>query len=369
MDVAKYIGLFLLKNEQCYIHGLGTLQFSRKPATYDGQNLLAPSHEIIMVSGGNVDESLANYIATNEQISITKASNALRDFSTETKINLDAGNRVTLLHLGKFTSADGRIGFITDPHLQYKASPIPAQRGVSMRQNERPPIPHQPYIPTTPVGSPLAEQMQGQPPASPHMQQYMHQHEEPERLNWARIIFVLLLLIVMAGGAYYAYERYLAPKPRAVKPALTMPETMEPETESEPIQESLLPADSTATDNMGEERVEMTPPTGGEQQQPPNTNASKPVREEQRQSSVPAPTPAPGQTKLITSNMVIATTDTKAEAYKKKNALNASGYNVIVREIDTNLFDVVLQVKTSHGDVVRIEDSLTKLFGREVFGY
>ena len=145
MDVAKYIGLFLLKNEQCYIHGLGTLQFSRKHATYDGQNLQPPSHEIIMVAGGNVDESLANYIATNEQISITKASNALRDFSAETKINLDAGNMVSLAHLGKFTSTDGRIGFITDPHLQYKASPIAAQKGVSMRQNERPPIPHQPY--------------------------------------------------------------------------------------------------------------------------------------------------------------------------------------------------------------------------------
>lgn len=368
MDVAKYIGLFLLKNEQCYIHGLGTLQFSRKPATYDGQSLQAPSHEIIMVQGGNVDESLANYIATNEQISITKASNALRDFSAETKINLDAGNQVALPHLGKFTSADGRIGFITDPHLQYKASPIPAQRGVSMRQNERPPIPHQPYIPTTPIGSPLAEQMQGPAPASPHMQQYMHQHEQPERLNWARIIFVLLLLIVMAGGAYYAYERYLAPKPRAVKPALTMPETME--TESEPMQEeSILPVDSAATDSTGGEPVEMTPASANEQQQPAAVDVSKPGREEQARTNVP-PTPPPSvQAKLITSNMVIATTDNKAEAYKKKNALNADGYNVIVREIDTNLFDVVLQVKTSHGDVVRIEDSLTKIFGREVFGY
>ncbi len=67
--------------------------------------------------------------------------------------------------------------------------------------------------------------------------------------------------------------------------------------------------------------------------------------------------------------MVVATTDSKADAYKKKNELNGKGYNVDVREIDTNLFDVVLKVKTSHGDIVRIEDSLTKLFGREVFGY
>lgn len=367
MDVAKYIGLFLLKNEQCYVHGLGTLQLSRKAATYDGQSLQPPSHEIVMVPGGNVDESLANYIATNEQISITKASNALKDFSAETKNSLDAGNMVALPHLGKFASADGRISFITDPHLQYKAPPLKAQRGVAMQQNERPPIPHQPYIPATPVGSPMAEQMQAQSPVSPHMQQYMHPQEEPERLNWARIIFVLLLLIVMAGGAYYAYERYLAPKPRAVKPALTFPETIEEETE--PAQQSLLPADPTINEGIGDEPVETMPSSSTDVQlQPVTTNSTKPPREEQPPNNTSA-APTPVQVKMITSNMVIATTDSKAEAYKKKKALNASGYNVDVREIDTNLFDIVLKVKTSHGDIVRIEDSLTKLFGREVFGY
>ncbi len=360
MDVAKYIGLFLLKNEQCYIHGLGTLQLSRKPATYDGQSLQAPSHEITIVAGGNVDESLANFIATNEQISITKASNALRDFSTESKNSLQAGNLVALPHLGKFTSTDGRIGFITDPHLLYKAAAIVAQKGVSMQQNERPPIPHQPYIPTTPVGSPMATPMQGQAPASPHMQQYMHQQEEPERLNWARIIFVLLLLIVMAGAAYYGYERYLAPKPKTAKPVLSMPEITE-ETIDEPVQETIIPTDTTATDSVGDEPVEMMPATVDKQTQPTTTKLQ---REELPQNSQPIQ----NNSKMITNTMVVATTDSKTDAYKKKNELRGKGYNVDVREIDTNLFDVILKVKTSHGDIVRIEDSLTKLFGHEVFG-
>lgn len=367
MDVAKYIGLFLLKNEQCYIHGLGTLQFSRKAATYDGQNLQAPSHEIVMVPGGNVDESLANFIATNEQISITKASNALRDFSSETKMNLDAGNMVSLPHLGKFASADGRIGFVTDPHLQYKAAAIAAQKGVSMRQNERPPIPHQPYIPTTPIGSPMAAQQPGLPPASPHMQQYMHEQEEPERLNWARIIFVILLMIVLAGIAYYGYERYMAPKPRAVKPALTLPDMPE-ETIDEPVQETITPPIENIADSIGDEPVETMPATTAEPMQP-TTSTPKTQREEQPQNMPPVQTPVQNNAKMITSTMVVATTDSKADAYKKKNELNGKGYNVDVREIDTNLFDVVLKVKTSHGDIVRIEDSLTKLFGREVFGY
>lgn len=311
MDVAKYIGLFLLKNEQCYIHGLGTLQFSRKAATYDGQNLQAPSHEIIMVPGGNVDESLANYIATNEQISITKASNALRDFSSETKMNLDAGNMVSLPHLGKFTSADGRIGFVTDPHLQYKATAIPAQKGVSMRQNERPPIPHQPYVPTTPVGSPMATQQPGMPPTSPHMQQYMHEQEEPERLNWARIIFVILLLIVMAGITYYGYERYMAPKPRAVKPPLTLPEPItEQDQQDEPVQEMQQPVDTNTADIEANEPIEtMHAPTT--QPKPATTTTTQAAHEQKQPNTTPVVTePTTPRANMITSTMVIATPGT-----------------------------------------------------------
>ena len=65
MDVAKYIGLFLLKNGQCYVHGLGTMQLVRKPASYDGQALQPSSYEILMAPCGNVDEALSNFIANN----------------------------------------------------------------------------------------------------------------------------------------------------------------------------------------------------------------------------------------------------------------------------------------------------------------
>lgn len=364
MDVAKYIGLFLLKNEQCYIHGLGTLQFSRKPAAYDGQNLQAPSHEIIMVQGGNVDESLANYIATNEQISITKASNALRDFSTDTKNTLQAGNLVPLPHLGKFTFTDGRIGFITDPHLQYKTAPIKAQKGVSLQHNERPPIPHQPYIPTTPIGSPLAAP--GQPPASPHMQQYMHQQEEPERLNWARIIFVLLLLIVMAGGAYYAYERYMAPKARTVKPALSLPEDVNEEPEqTEFAEESILPVDSAIVDSLGnepEESIQATPAPATEQ----NRNA---ITSQNTKNGSPV-TPQQPPAKYITLKAVLNTFDNKDEAYARKRSLSAKGLPVEVIEEDTNYYFVIMNVKTTNPNNKQVLDSISNLYNPEgVFPY
>src|SRR5690606_4551128 len=111
-NVARYIGLFLLKNEQCYVHGLGTLQLLRKASSYDGQSLQPYWYEVTISAGGNVDESLANFIANNEQISISKASNSLSEFSTDTQTRLKAGEDVELPQLGKFTWEDGRVAFI-----------------------------------------------------------------------------------------------------------------------------------------------------------------------------------------------------------------------------------------------------------------
>ena len=355
MDVAKYIGLFLLKNEQCYVHGLGTLQLLRKPATYDGQALLASAHEIIMVPGGNVDESLANFIATNEQISITKATGALKEFSAETKNQIQAGNPVRLPHLGKFTADDGRIGFITDPQLQFKAAPIIAPKGVSLQHNERPPIPHQPYIPTTPIGSPLAGSQQAPTPAMPHVRQYMQDAEPKERLNWARIIFVILLLLVMAGGAYYGYERYLAPKKRSQQPVLTMPDKMEEEAPVEELPvDTAMSVDSTMlTDSIGNEPTEVPPPIPG--QTPAQVKA---------QEKTPVTTPVTTQPpqKMRSMRILVNSYDTKEEAYRRKRTLEAKGNKVDVLEADTNLFDVIMNIKTSSRDDYRVEDSMSKLY-------
>src|SRR6185437_14180538 len=102
MDVAKYIGLFLLKNHFCYIHGLGNLELHKKSASYDGTALQAPSYEVVVTPAGSIDDNLANFIATNEQTSISKASNALRDFSIQARADLQAGKEVLIPHIGKF---------------------------------------------------------------------------------------------------------------------------------------------------------------------------------------------------------------------------------------------------------------------------
>ncbi len=128
MDIAKYIGLYLLKNHFCYIHGLGNLELKKKPATHDGQAIQGPLYDVILTPTGSIDDSLANFIATHEQTSISKASNCLRDFSIATRTALQEGKDVVIPALGTFTEQHGIIRFITDPHLQYTPPSIPVLR-------------------------------------------------------------------------------------------------------------------------------------------------------------------------------------------------------------------------------------------------
>lgn len=375
MDIARYIGLFLLKNEQCYVNGLGTLQLVRKPASYDGQNLYAASHEINIVPGGNVDESLANFIATNEQTSITKASNALKEYSSDTKSRLQAGEMVTLPFLGKFTAEDGRIGFITDAHLQFKAAPIAARRGLSMQdqpKQDRPAIPHQPYVPSTPANTQMPV---GEVP-SPQAQQYTGPGEERERLNWARIFFVILLLIICAGAAYYGYMRYIVPQQnvpsRPPQPQLTLPAEVE-ETLQPPAEDNTQTAADSAMEHNEESpkattsKEETTPVVNNKEKQKPTEPATPPAEKPVEKKEV-AKTNTAG--KKLNLKIVVNTFDSKQTAYGRKRELASKGVNADVIEEDVNYYFVVIPVQVSPSDTSRLIDSMSNKFNKDgVFVY
>jgi hypothetical protein len=131
MDIAKYIGLFLLKNNFCYVPGIGNIEIKKKPALHDGQNLHAPAYEIMVTPGGSIDDTLANFIATNEKISIASASNAVRSFVTETKAALHEGKQITLPSLGHFVEENGKMQFVTDPAFRFTPTPTPTVKQIA----------------------------------------------------------------------------------------------------------------------------------------------------------------------------------------------------------------------------------------------
>jgi nucleoid DNA-binding protein len=128
MDIAKYIGLFLLKNHFCYVHGLGNMELRKKPAVHDGNALQSPSYEVVVTPGGSIDDNLANFIATNEQISISKAANALRDFSIQSRKEMAAGSEVAIPNIGKFTEVNNKVHFVTDDNFRFTPAGIPTIR-------------------------------------------------------------------------------------------------------------------------------------------------------------------------------------------------------------------------------------------------
>lgn len=126
MDIAKYIGLFLLKNNVVYVHGLGNLELKKKPAVYNGEVLEPGTYEVVMTPLGSIDDNLANFIATNEQVSISKASNELREFSAAARADIQNGKKVEIPSIGHFAEERGKTIFIVSPEFQYTPPPLPS---------------------------------------------------------------------------------------------------------------------------------------------------------------------------------------------------------------------------------------------------
>lgn len=195
MDVAKYIGLFLLKNQYCYVHGLGNLELVKRPARHDGQALQAPYYEVVLNQSGSIDDNLANFIATNEQISISKAANTLRDFSMHARELLAAGTEITVPHIGRFCEERGVVKFVTDPAFRFTPPGVPViKNSRQLDEMQARPL-HQPSYPT---------------PA------------RADSVNWSMVILVIVLLVILGGGGFGIYY-YMSMNST---PAVTTPPTV-----------------------------------------------------------------------------------------------------------------------------------------------
>ena len=190
MDIAKYIGQFLLKNHFCYIHGLGNMELRKKPANFDGSTLHAPAYEVVVTPGGSIDDNLANFIATNEFISISKASNALRDFSTYARAELNEGNDVIIPNIGKYHEDNGKITFITDANLQYTPQGIPALKTSRRIEEERQAVKN-----TAPGDMPSYKG----PVSTPSKYSFL------ENVNWMKVGIAAVAAIILLAGAIAGY--------------------------------------------------------------------------------------------------------------------------------------------------------------------
>ncbi len=174
MDIVKYIGQYLLKNNYCYIHGIGNMELVKKSASYDNGSLQGPTYDVIVTSGGSIDDSLANFIATNEQISISKAANALRDFSIQSRKDMALGKDVEVPGIGKFIEENGRVKFITASNFSFTPQGLPVLKNSKQLEEQKVVAKH---VPSTPV-------------------------ETPSNINWTAIFTVIILLVLVGAGIF-----------------------------------------------------------------------------------------------------------------------------------------------------------------------
>ncbi len=230
MDIAKYIGLFLLKNQYCYVHGLGNMELKKIPATHDGGALHAPSYEVIVTHGGSIDDNLANFIATNEQISISKAANTLREYSIQARKDLAEGREVPIHNIGKFVEQNGKVKFITDENFKHTPASIPTIKNSKQLDEQNIKLSHKPAYP---------------PPA------------KADSVNWSMVILAVVLVLVVAGIFYFIFyyttqnkkEEALAPKVDTISiQAIAEPDTIAPQIDTVDSAAALV-VDSTLTNN------------------------------------------------------------------------------------------------------------------------
>lgn len=193
MEIDKYIGQFILKNNFCYIHGLGNLELIKRPAVHDGKALQAPTYEVVVTAGGSIDDSFANFIATNEMISISKAANGLREYSMQARKDMAAGKEVPIPGIGKFTEENGRVKFTTDANFRFTPAGMPTLKNSKQLEDQKITPAHKPAYP---------------PPASANS------------INWSMVTIVAVLVAILAGAAYgfYYYKTHqAASQPAAIK--------------------------------------------------------------------------------------------------------------------------------------------------------
>ncbi len=171
MDIASYIGQFLLRNKYCYLHGIGSLKLNKLPKSDAGSY----AYHVQLLPGGSIDDLFANFVATSEQVSISKAANAIREYNSEIRSLLDAQQKVIIPTIGYLVKVDNHYTFVTDDNFSYQPSVNPALKFVNAK--------------------PIKE--------ATTSDEVIEEAPQKAIVNWSKIILFIALLIVVGIAIYF----------------------------------------------------------------------------------------------------------------------------------------------------------------------
>jgi hypothetical protein len=284
--------------------------------------LHASSFEVFITSAGAIDDNLANFIATNEQITISKATAELREYSAQARAELSNGGELIIPFIGRIVEEYGRLIFITDTHLQFIPPPISALRSDALAQQEHQ-NDHRGYSPPPNYDEPsYREPEPEQYPEQGQRRQRRRQHEEeplPEAagVNWKKVVMAALIVISVLAGAIYGIRLFktndYTPAEKIIPPV---------------IDSSLLKPKAQDTTS---------------------TMAS------------PAPAAADNNdTRLY--NIIIDNYPTRKKAEKRAQQMKSYGHDVDVLAKDSTSFLIIMPVRCRPADTTQLLDSLSNIY-------
>jgi len=225
MDINKYIGKYLLKNKYCSLPGLGVFDLKKEgaQANASSETISAPVYKITFTPVGSIDDTFASFIATAENVSISNASNNIKEYCKNVKEELAKSGKYDIEFLGRFSLSNNKIIFHQSDDLDMGAEPAPLA-----------PLVEKLKAPETPANKP----------------DYSYPPARTQRdIPILKIAVPIVLVVLLAVGAYFGYDYYQKNKDvTPVEATIPEPAPIQVDTLATTIMpDSLLLADSTNT--------------------------------------------------------------------------------------------------------------------------
>lgn len=184
MEIGNYIGKFLLKNKYCSLPGLGVFELKKSSATYSSTQTEVenPSYIISFSPVGSIDDTFASFIASHENVSISNASNSIREFCNVVKEQVARSGSYDIEHLGKISMLNGKLWFKQNSDLDLGYTPVPV-----------------PTIEAAPRQTVTTATDYSYPPAPAA-------YPKRNKRSWPKYLMILLLLGGLGAGGYYGYK-------------------------------------------------------------------------------------------------------------------------------------------------------------------
>jgi len=184
MDINKYIGKYLLKNKYCSLPGLGVFDLKKEgaQANASSETISAPVYKITFTPVGSIDDTFASFIATAENVSISNASNNIKEYCKNVKEELAKSGKYDIEFLGRFSLSNNKLIFHQSDDLDMGVEPAPLA-----------PLVEKLKAPETPANKP----------------DYSYPPARTQRdIPILKIAVPIVLVVLLAVGAYFGYDYY-----------------------------------------------------------------------------------------------------------------------------------------------------------------